>query len=494
MFLSFTDVAFCYEGAPDPAIQDLRFTVGPGWTGVVGPNGSGKTTVLRLAAGELAPSSGQVSAPLGVYCPQRTDHPSVNLETLLEDQGPRARGLCVVLGLALDWAERWESLSHGERKRAQIAAALYPDPACLAVDEPTNHLDRIARDQVGRALAAFRGVGLLVSHDRDLLDDLCNQCLFLGPEGPVLRPGGYSAGARQGEVERTELLRQRDKARREVRALERERHQRREQTAKGERQRSKRGLAKGDRDARAKVDAARVTDSDSGQRLRQLDGPLRQAREREAGLDVARAFRLGVTLEGECSPRDLLLAIPAQELHLGGGYTLALPALVLRPGDRVGLEGPNGSGKTTLMRRLAADLTAAGVPTAFLPQETSALDARAILRDFRTLPPERLGRAMALVRRLGSDPERLLQSCEPSPGELRKLLLTSPARIPHIIILDEPTNHLDLPAVECLEEALEGCAAALLLVSHDRRFLDRLVRRRWRIVPMDPGRWTLEVD
>ena len=492
MHLSFSNVSYRYDGAPDPAIQGLTVTLRLGWTGVVGANGSGKTTVLRLAAGLLAPEAGRVSVPgLSIHCPQRTDDSPERLEEFLRDPTPGARRLRDNLGLAPDWAGRWETLSHGERKRAQVGTVLYLNPAILGMDEPTNHLDREAKEQIRRALESFRGLGLLVSHDRYLLDHLGGQCLFLERGGAVLRPGGYTEGAREAAKERTALVRARDQASHEVKKLHRELDLRREQTAKGERQRSKRGLARGDRDAKAKVDAARCTDSGSGQRLRQLEGRMFQALERESGLQMARAFTQGVTLEGQRSPRDLLLALPPGDLALGGPGRLQVPALVLRPDDRVGLEGPNGAGKSTLIRRMVDELVRTGVQVSYLPQETTALDARRMLKGFLDLPPDRLGRAMALLRRLGSDPARLLQSGEPSPGELRKLLLASNPAPPHILVLDEPTNHLDLPAVECLEEALEGFTAALLMVSHDTRFLDRLTTRRWIIEPSGNHYWTL---
>ena len=166
--------------------------------------------------------------------------------------------------------------------------------------------------------------------------------------------------------ERTAQVRARDQASHEVKQLHRELDLRREQTAKGERQRSKRGLARGDRDAKAKVDAARCTDSGSGQRLRQLAGRMGQAMERESGLQMARAFTLGLTLEGQRSPRDLLLAFPPGDLALGGSRRLQVPALVLRPDDRIGLEGPNGAGKSTLIRRMVDELVRTGVRVSWL--------------------------------------------------------------------------------------------------------------------------------
>ena len=102
---------------------------------------------------------------------------------------------------------------------------------------------------------------------------------------------------------------------------------------------------------------------------------------------------------------------------------------------------------------------------------------------------------MAIVRRLGSDPARLLKSIEPSPGELRKLLIAACIQDdPNILILDEPTNHMDLPSVECLESALEDCQMALLMVSHDRRFLGKLAKRIWTARKGQGCAWKLSVD
>jgi len=308
----------------------------------------------------------------------------------------------------------------------------------------------------------------------------------------VLRPGGYSQGARDSSQEAMAIRREQARAAREVARLRRERVNRREHEAKGERLRSKRGLARGDRDGRAKIDAARVADSGSGQRLRQLDGRLEQAEERASQLRVRRRFDLGISLPGERSRRRFLLRIPEGTLRLADGVDLWLPSLVIRSDDRIGIQGPNGSGKSTLVRRIVAELDRAGEQVAYIPQEIDARRSSDILRDFQSLPPDRLGRAMTLVRRLGSDPARLLQSREPSPGELRKLLLAASVEgLPQVAVLDEPTNHLDLPSIECLEAALGECASALIMVSHDRRFLAVLAPRMWRIVPGVQYRWEL---
>ena len=306
--IRFSGVEFAYETMSAPLLRDLTLHLPLGWTGVVGANGSGKTTLLKLAVGAYRPVVGSVQGPEeSVYCAQRTDDPPPLLGPLLAAMDGAAWDIKGRLGLEADWIERWESLSHGERKRAQIAVALWLEPPVLAVDEPTNHIDAQAR-------------------------------------------------------------------------------------------------------------------------------------------------------------------------------TLKHPDLVMRPDDRVALSGPNGGGKSTLVRHLLRRLNIEAARLVYMPQEINAGQAREILAEVRSLPRTELGRMMTAVSRLGSRPHRLLESAEPSPGEIRKILLAlGIARVPHLIIMDEPTNHLDLPSIECLEEALDGCPCGLLLVSHDERFLARLTTTRWRI-------------
>jgi ATPase subunit of ABC transporter with duplicated ATPase domains len=153
----------------------------------------------------------------------------------------------------------------------------------------------------------------------------------------------------------------------------------------------------------------------------------------------------------------------------------------------------HGAGKSTLIRRIVEGFDRTSHKIAYIPQEINAAQSRLILEDFLKLPNDRLGRAMTLVRRLGSDPSRLLKSREPSPGELRKLLIAACIQDdPDILILDEPTNHMDLPSVECLENALEDCRMALLMVSHDKRFLGKLAKRIWTIRVGERYAWELQ--
>lgn len=487
--LSLRDVEFAYPSAPDPIIRNLTATLTPGFTGVLGPNGSGKSTLLRLATGMLHPDSGNVTVlPDAVYCAQRTDEPPRGFEQFLDDTGAPVYALRSRLGIGWDWLDRWGTLSHGERKRVQIAMALWCEPSVLAIDEPTNHLDGHAREQLLEALSSFRGIGLLVSHDRALLDGLCSRCLWLGSGDPRLYPGGYTATQALRDAERLAAERARAGALRERDAVRREQLARRAHAARASRARSKRGLDPRDHAAKAAINLAKNTDSKDGQRLRQLDGRIGRAEDAVARARVETRFAVGIELPGTVSNREWLLRVEASELALGDGRTLRFPALTLRSTDRVALVGANGIGKSTLLHHLRQQLNAEGERVVFMPQEITADHAASVLADVKLLPRDELGHVMNVVSCLGSKPGPLLDSTLPSPGELRKLLLAlGMARRPHILVMDEPTNHLDLPSVEALENALDECRCAMLLVSHDARFLEKLTTTRWLIESRDYG-------
>ncbi len=161
----------------------------------------------------------------------------------------------------------------------------------------------------------------------------------------------------------------------------------------------------------------------------------------------------------------------------------------MRPAERIALTGANGTGKSTLVRHILNVIDLPPERLTYLPQEIEVKDSLKVLADVRRQPPETLGRIMTVVSRLGSRPAALLGTVEPSPGELRKLLLAiSIALQPYLVIMDEPTNHLDLPSIECLEEALVDYPGGLLLVSHDKQFLQRLTQIRWHISRMSTGK------
>ncbi|MBN1509026.1 MAG: ABC-F family ATP-binding cassette domain-containing protein [Sedimentisphaerales bacterium] len=489
LFVRFHHVTFTYPSAVEPLFSDLSLHLPRGWSGVVGANGAGKTTLLKLAVGRLTPEVGAVEAPMrAVYCAQRTDDMPEQLAELVDAQTKAAASIREMLGVEADWLGRWETLSQGERKRAQIAVALWLEPDVLAVDEPTNHLDAHARDILAAALRSFDRVGLLVSHDRELLDSACGQCVFIDPPEVTVRPGGVTKGMKVAQIEQETARRQHERHKQAYKRIRREAARRQGLAAQAQRRRSKRGLAIKDHDAREKRDRARVSGKDGvgGRLRRQLGGQLARARRRSETTRVKKEYELGIWLPGLASKRNTLLRLPAGSVALGGGRQLAYPDLAIRPTDRIALTGVNGSGKSTLVRRLVATLAVPPERLTYVPQEIDAGASQDLLDQARQLAKGRLGHLMTIVSRLGSRPERLLASAEPSPGETRKLLLAlGMVRTPHIIIMDEPTNHMDLPSIEALETALGDCPCSLLLVSHDERFLERLTRIRGHIAP-DP--------
>jgi macrolide transport system ATP-binding/permease protein len=485
MALVFQHVSFAYDGSPLEVIHDLSAHCPTGWTGVVGANGAGKSTVLKLAAGLLEPSHGSMhGGEAAVYCPQRTDAAPGRFVEFAADHSAEAHVLRRRLRIGDDWPARWQSLSHGERKRAQLAVALWQRPDVLAIDEPTNHLDEEARRHIGEALRAFAGVGILVSHDRLLLDQLCQQCLFLGVHAATLHPGGYTHAAGQRAQDRESIRRERQQAADEMGRLRRVQTRRRAHADQAKAKRSAKGLARHDSDGRAKRRLAIVSgkDGQSGRLLTQLDGRLQRAQAHLETMSAEKVERSGIWLSGSCSARATLVGLPPGSLMVGESGRLTYPSLTLGPRDRVALTGPNGAGKTTLLRCLLGELALPQERLVYVPQEIGAEQGASLLAEVKASDDAHLGQLMTVISRLGSRPERLLESQLPSPGETRKLMLAlGVLREPHIVVMDEPTNHLDLPAIESLEAALAETPCALLLVSHDRRFLSRLCTVEWHL-------------
>ncbi len=488
-FLRFESVGFAYPGMSRPLLGGVEAHFPQGWTGIVGANGAGKTTLLKLATGGLKPSSGRVHhLGTGRYAVQRTDDPPEGWIEFMEATDVAAYEWRRRLGVLPDWVERWGTLSHGERKRGQIAVVLWTDPDVLALDEPTNHIDAAARVLLLEALRSYRGVGLLVSHDRALLDALCGQCLFVDPPEALMRPGGATAGSEQARVEQTSA-RSRDNDARNTAERMRDAAQRRRELGEKAAAQSKAAKHKKppahDHDGRAKRQLAKLSGKDdwASKQSAALGKRASKATELRAGIKVKKEYAMGFWLEGSaCSTRNAVLQVPAGELSLGGDRRLVFPELRLSPTDRVALTGANGLGKSTLVRHLQGFVRVEPERLINVPQEIPAGESKRILDEVAALPKDALGRVMTSVSRLGSRPGRLLESKQPSPGEVRKILLALGVdHGPHLIVMDEPTNHMDLPSIGCLEDALKECPCALLLVSHDLKFLEGLAEWRWHL-------------
>lgn len=497
--LALQAVEFAHPGMTAALFSDLTVQFPAGWTGIVGPNGAGKTTLLKVLTGEFVPQGGAVrSEGLALYVAQRTDEPPEQFEDFI--WAPDATVLKARLRVGEDWPERWATLSHGERKRAQIAVALWREPAVLALDEPSNHIDADARRLLLRALEEFSGIGLLVSHDRALLDELCAQCLLIDPPGAVMRPGGVTEAMKQQENEEQAARSANDALRRTETRLKDEAQRRRviaDQKSAASRGSKQIKIPAHDHDGRAQRNLAKMSGKDAyaGKMVAQMNQRAGKVATQRAEIAVKKRYETGIWVDGASyMPRDFLLRLPAGELALGGGRVLRFPALEIGGTSRIALTGANGLGKSTLIRHVLERLQVPPEKCVTVPQEISAEDSRVLLESVKRLPNDELGRVMITISRLGSRPARLLESALPSPGEVRKLLLAlGIVRGPHLIVMDEPTNHMDLPGILCLESALADCPCAVLLVSHDEDFLAKITETEWRLAREGDGHTRLEV-
>jgi ATPase subunit of ABC transporter with duplicated ATPase domains len=518
---------------PDGRIlfSNLHETFQAETVGLIGHNGSGKSTLGRVLAGGLLPSAGRIERPGRIrYVAQQTgttsastlaevaglDGPLAALRRLADGDARLSDDLSDfdVIGDRWDLEARWEAmldgagldarlapqaLSGGQHTLLALIGAFCSDADLLVLDEPGNHLDTGNRAFLLDQMRAWRRSGrglLLISHDRGLLEHV-ERTLEVHAGGLRHYGGGWSLVAGQRDAELAAAGAKLERARTERRLGE---QKMREQAGRAAR--------KSARGARAKADGGmpKIVLNALPQRAEQTDGARleRHARERQALQDdVASAFATFDALHQAPAFPQLDVAIPP------GQTALAFDALVARHGPRqpldwrvqgaarIAITGPNGCGKSTLLRTIAGEIaplsgTVHGLPGVLLDQHLAMLDpARSLLDHFPT--SHDAGRLRQMLALAGLGPDRILRPCgELSGGErMRGALLLAVLRepAPKLLMLDEPTNHLDLASVEALEAMLGSWPGALVVVSHDGRFLEKLAlthRLEWAAVGWAP--------
>ncbi|SOC84286.1 ATPase components of ABC transporters with duplicated ATPase domains [Ensifer adhaerens] len=518
--------------APDgrTLFNNLDLSFGPERTGLVGRNGTGKTTLLELIAGLREPLTGAIQrrGTIG-YLRQWPDIPKN--ATIAQAIGLADRLTLFRRGLSgealpdelekIDWAieadmeaalarlglagldpdRPFGALSGGEQTRARLAGLLVQKPDFLLMDEPTNHLDRAGRAFIADIVQGFKGGLLIVSHDRELLERM-DRIVEITTLGFTVWGGNYSfyraEKARLTERAMSELASARQHADRTARDIEAARQRKEKRDAAGKKNRSSAGQPK------ILLDAAKERAEGSAGGLGRLT--LRQQAEAEDRLTsakeaVERARKLDFHVSGtELPAGKIVLTIedltggPPQNPRVIEGLSLTVTGA-----ERIALEGPNGAGKTTLLRLIAGQLQPASglircpVRLAYLDQRAAILDfGRSLIENFRRLNPSATDNAAyaALARFHFRNEAAKLTPATLSGGERLRAALACAIGgedAAGLLLLDEPVNHLDIESVEAVEDALKAYRGAFLAVSHDAEFLNRIgVTRRISLEKLSP--------
>ncbi|MCS5488722.1 ATP-binding cassette domain-containing protein [Curtobacterium flaccumfaciens pv. beticola] len=526
--------------------EGLDLTVAPGDViGLVGVNGAGKSTLLRLLAGVDEPLAGTVSTnppdafvgwlpqehervpgeTVAAYVARRTgcaqataamdtaaealgapdaddaaaDRYSAALEHWLAagaaDLDERLPVVLAELGLDVVAEDAgvgpdspMTALSGGQAARVGLAALLLSRFDVVLLDEPTNDLDLDGLERLEQFVRGLRGGAVLVSHDREFLARSVTAVLELdlAQSSHRLFGGGYDSFLEEREIARQHKRDAYDEyAATKADLVSRARTQR-EWSSQGVRN----AMKKNPDNDKIRRKAASESSEKQAQKVRQMESRIARLDEVE---EPRKEWQLAFTI-GSAPRSSAVVATLSDARYERGGFTLGPVSLQVSGGDRIGITGPNGAGKSTLLAALLGRIeptsgnasTGSSVAVGEVDQARAAFTGDEPLAvAFEALVPEMTtADVRTLLAKFGLKADHVGRpAAQLSPGErTRAALALLQARGVNVLVLDEPTNHLDLPAIEQLEQALEGYDGTLLLVTHDRRMLDTVrLDRQWRV-------------
>jgi ABC transport system ATP-binding/permease protein len=480
--LQLKDIALTFGGTPLLTAAELSVSSGER-VSLVGRNGSGKSTLLKIAAGLAEPDRGSVFVQPGAvvrYLPQEPDFSGFTSSLAYVEAGLRqdddnhaddrraARRLLEQLGLT--GQEEPAHLSGGEARRASLARVLAPDPDILLLDEPTNHLDLTTIEWLEQDLDARRTALVIVSHDRRFLSTLSRSTVWLD-RGQTRR---LERGFAHFEEWRDAVLADEERDQHKLdRKIVAEEHWLRFGVT-GRRKRNMRRVGQ----LEALRDQRRTYRASAG------NATITAGSAAPSGAQVIEAFGIGKSYEGRPIVSDFSIRI--------------------QRGDRIGIVGPNGSGKTTLINMLTGNLApdtgsvrlGSSLAVATLNQHRDSLDPDVTVAGALTGGSGDTVMVNGHAKHVVSYMKDFLFTSEQagtplgklSGGERGRLMLAQALAKPsNLLVLDEPTNDLDMETLDVLEDMLADYPGTVLLISHDRDFLDRLVNGV--IVPEGNGRW-----
>lgn len=436
--------------------------------GLVGVNGTGKTTLLKVLAGIEMPDEGRIVTVNGLQTEMLTQNPAFDsdaavLEQVFQGMSRAAREmgeyeaktLLTKLGI-LDFEARMGTLSGGQRKRVAMAAALTHPADLLILDEPTNHLDNIATDWLEKVLNARKGALLMVTHDRYFLDRVANRIIELDHGRLFSYQANYSKFLEM-KTEREELEQASERKRQNIFRRELE------WIRQGAQARSTKQKARIDRFEKLKEEKA----PSAYENIEIKAGSSRLGRK------IIELSRISKKYEDRQIINDF--------------------SYILLRDDRIGIIGPNGAGKSTLLKLITGALQpdtgfvdiGETVRIGFFTQESEEMDeSRRVIEYIRdaaeyiTTPDGTVSASQMLERFLFPPAVQWTPISKLSGGEKRRLyLLRILMGAPNILLLDEPTNDLDIQTLAILESYLDDFPGAVIAVSHDRYFLDRVAER-----------------